>query len=92
MKLNAFDKGYQIIYERDGCARLVLPGSLPLIELNRERVASAAWYQKPQNRWFIREMTMTDAPIDELLPENWRTMKYRGFATIAEFREWVQFS
>lgn len=92
MKPNAFDKGYQIIYERNGCARLVPLGGLPIIELNREKIESISWREKTQNRWFIREMTMTDESIDELLPENWHTMKYRGFATIAEFRDWVQFS
>ena len=91
---NAFDKGYDIEYQwgRDGYAMFRKSGCLPIIELNRVTVDDKiTWYAKKQKKlWFIRELTLTDDPINEVLPKDWQTMKYRGFDSIDHFRKWVR--
>jgi hypothetical protein len=95
MNQNAFDKGYEIVYQpgRNGYATLQRPGQLPIIELNRvedTQETSIHWRSKKRLKWYIRELSLNDDPINEALPSNWQVMKYRGFNTIEEFRRWVK--
>lgn len=92
MSLNAFDKGYEIEYQpgRQGYATFGQAGRLPIIELYRIKIDPIAWRAKPKNMWFIRELTITDEPINEALPGDWAIMKYRGFDSIDTFRRWVR--
>lgn len=91
---NAFDKGYDIEYQpgRDGYAMLRKSGCLPIIELYRVKVDDkVTWFAKKEKKlWFIRELSLTDDPINEVLPKDWQTMKYRGFDSIDTFRRWVR--
>jgi hypothetical protein len=71
MNENAFDKGFEIKYQpgRRGYATLGKVGCLPIIELYRIKAAASPWAAKRNKTiWFIRELTLTDGPINEALP------------------------
>jgi hypothetical protein len=71
MNENAFDKGFEIEYQpgRRGHATLGKVGCLPIIELYRIKTKSSTWRLKRNKTiWFIRELTLTDGPINEALP------------------------
>ena len=94
MNENAFDKGYEIEYQpgRQGYATFGQVGRLPIIELYRVKVTDhVTWFAKKEKKlWFIRELTLTDDPINDVLPGNWTIMKHRGFDSIDTFRRWIR--
>lgn len=91
MKNSIFDLGYQIKYlnNRSRYAELSLPGKLPLLEFHKVKVKSLNWCLTKEHKWFFCEATLNDNVLNGLLPEDWQTMKYRGFDTMQEIRKWL---
>ena len=92
MNVNVFDMGYEISYVKGhyGYAELSKPGQLPIVEFYRTKITSANWREKDKFKWFIRELSMTDEPIDSALPSDWKVMKHRGFDKISDVRNWLE--
>lgn len=92
MNVNVFDMGYEIRYPQKiyGFAELSRPGQLPIVEFYKTKVENTNWREKGKFKWFIRELTINDEPIDAALPSDWKIMKHRGFDKVSDIRNWLE--
>jgi hypothetical protein len=92
MNRNVFDMNYEIRYPPNtrGFAELSQPGQNPIVEFYKAKIESINWREKDKWKWFIRELTINDEPLDTVLPSDWKIMKYRGFDKVSDIRNWLE--
>lgn len=93
MNKNVFDMGYEIRYPsgRNGYAELLQQGNNPILAFYKARSEPTnRYYSRPgKEHWYIRELTLTDDVLNELLPPDWQIMKNRGFKKVEDIRRWL---
>ena len=92
MNRNVFDMNYEIRYPKNtrGLAELSQPGQNPIVEFYKAKIESINWREKDKFKWFIRELTINDEPLDAVLPSDWKVMKHRGFDKVSDIRNWLE--
>lgn len=92
MKKNVFDMGYNL-YRCDTTkkfADLRKANSYSIIEFYKIRIENQNNWRNDSNRWYFREMTITDKILNDVLPSNWQIMKHRGFRNLNEVVLWLK--
>jgi len=90
--MTIFDMGYEVRYRprRNGYAELSKLGQNPILEFHKVKLISISPHSKDKYKWFLREATLTDDVLNELLPSDWQIMKFRGFETVCELKKWLE--